>query len=153
MNNLELKIPPVVVSLTFALFMWLTNLQVSQTSIYLPYSVLFAIVFFAIGAVFALTGVISFRKAKTTVDPTKPSASSTVVQLGVYRISRNPMYVGFLFMLIGWAILLSNALVSIFLPLYILYMNRFQIIPEERILASKFGNEYMTYKQSVRRWL
>lgn len=153
MANLELKIPPVVVSLMFAFFMWLTNLQVSQASIHLPYSVLFAIVFFAMGAVFALAGVISFRKAKTTVDPTKPNASSTVVQLGVYRISRNPMYVGFLFMLLGWAILLSNVLVFIFLPLYMLYMYHFQIIPEERILASKFGNEYMTYKQSVRRWL
>jgi len=153
MNSLELKIPPVVTSLIFALFMWLAFWQVPQGAIQLPYVVLLITTCCAIGIVFALSGVLSFRKAKTTVNPTKPNASSSIVRSGVYRISRNPMYVGFLFLLIGWSVALANIVAFVFLPLYILYMNRFQIIPEERILASKFGNEYMNYKQSVRRWL
>ena len=153
MLNLELKIPPVVLTLIFAFFIWLASIQVSQGSIHLPYLIILAIIFGAIGITFALAGVLSFRKAKTTVDPTKPNSSSTIVHSGVYRISRNPMYVGFLFILLGWCIFLSNLIAFVFLPFYVLYMNRFQIIPEEHILATKFGDEYMTYKQSVRRWL
>lgn len=119
----------------------------------MPYLTILAIIFGAIGITFALAGVLSFRKARTTVDPTKPTSSSTIVDSGVYRISRNPMYVGFLFILLGWCVYLSNLIAFVFLPLYILYLNRFQIIPEEHILGTKFGDEYMRYKYSVRRWL
>jgi len=153
MANLELKIPPVALSVIVALFMWIVFMQIPQGSIYLPYKLLLVTIFLSIGILIALAGVISFHKAKTTVNPTRPNASSSIVDSGVYRISRNPMYVGFLFILIGWAIALSNILVFAFLPLYVLYMNRFQIIPEEKILSSKFGDEYLTYKKSVRRWL
>ena len=84
----------------------------------------------------------TFRKAKTTVNPTKPYASS-LVTWGVYAISRNPMYLGGLTMLLGWAIFLSNPLAFLFLPVYVLYLNRFQIAPEERVLTSLFGGTYV----------
>ncbi len=63
------------------------------------------------------------------------------------------MYVGALLALAGWAVFLSNALPFVFLPAYVMYMNRFQILPEERVLSAKFGAEYETYKRTVRRWL
>ena len=63
------------------------------------------------------------------------------------------MYLGLLLVLLGWAIHLSNALAVLLLPALILYMNRFQIVPEERALATRFGQEFAAYKSRVRRWL
>jgi protein-S-isoprenylcysteine O-methyltransferase Ste14 len=96
--------------------------------------------------------VVTFRKAKTTVNPLKPHASS-LVTWGVYAISRNPMYLGGLIMLLGWAIFLPNALAFVFLPIYVLYINWFQIAPEERALTSLFGQTYVAYQMRARRWL
>ena len=63
------------------------------------------------------------------------------------------MYLGLLLALFAWAVLLSNPLALLLLSVYVVYINRFQIIPEERVLASLFGTEYSAYKESVRRWL
>ena len=63
------------------------------------------------------------------------------------------MYLGLLVILLGWAIFLANALAFVLLPAFILYMNRFQIEPGERALASLFGQEFVSYKSCVRRWL
>jgi protein-S-isoprenylcysteine O-methyltransferase Ste14 len=75
------------------------------------------------------------------------------VTWGIYAITRNPMYLGGLVILSGWAIFLSNALAFLFLPTYVLYINRFQIKPEERALTALFGQEYVAYQGRVRRWL
>ena len=96
--------------------------------------------------------MVTFRRAKATVNPTKPHASS-LVTWGVYAISRNPMYLGGFVMLLGWAVFVSNALVFLFLPVYVLYINHFQIEPEERILTSLFGETYGAYRVRARRWL
>jgi len=72
---------------------------------------------------------------------------------GVYRLTRNPMYLGFLLVLLGWAIFLSNALAFLLLPAFIFYMNRFQIEPEEKALTSLFGQQFVAYTSRVRRWL
>jgi protein-S-isoprenylcysteine O-methyltransferase Ste14 len=82
-----------------------------------------------------------------------PASSSSLVLSGIYKFSRNPMYLGFLLALFGWAVFLSNALAFVFLPAFIFYMNRFQIEPEEKALAGKFGQEFVDYKSRVRRWL
>jgi len=89
----------------------------------------------------------------TTVNPMKPESSSALVRSGIYAWSRNPMYVGFLLILIAWAILLSNATAFVFLPGFLLYMNRFQIEPEERALFSTFGQHFTAYAARVRRWI
>jgi protein-S-isoprenylcysteine O-methyltransferase Ste14 len=83
----------------------------------------------------------------------KPESSSSLVVSGIYRWSRNPMYLGFLLGLLGWAIFLSNVLAFLFLPVFILYMNRFQIEPEEKALAVLFGKQFAAYKSRVRQWL
>ena len=91
--------------------------------------------------------------AKTTVSPIKPQASSKLVNSGIYRISRNPMYLGFLIILIGIAAYLSNLFSLLLCPFFVMYMNRFQIRPEERSLKSFFGKDYINYKIRTRRWL
>ena len=82
----------------------------------------------------------------------KPETASALVVAGIYRHTRNPMYVGFGLVLVGWGIFLGNALAFIFLPAFVLHMNRFQIRPEERALAKIFGPEFAAYQSRVRRW-
>ena len=153
MNALELKIPPLVLVLGLAGAMWFAAMQLPSLAITLPWRHGLAVIIFGVGILLILAGGYAFRKAKTTVNPTKPAAASSVVTSGVYRFSRNPMYVGFLLALIGWATFLSHTLPFLLLPVYVAYMNRFQISPEERALSAKFGDEYEAYKQAVRRWL
>ena len=106
-----------------------------------------------LGAGMVLLAALNFRRAGTTLNPTRPQAARTVVDGGIYRLSRNPMYVGVLFILAGWAVFLSHALPFLFLPGFVIFMNRFQIVPEERMLAAKFGDDYERYRQAVGRWL
>ncbi|WP_020482166.1 methyltransferase family protein [Methylomonas sp. MK1] len=153
MNTLELKIPPVALSLFIAGAMWLASVQFPVMSFAIPGRLIISIALCGTGIVFAVAGVIAFRAAKTTVNPTRPGAASTLVSSGIYRFSRNPMYVGFLFTLGSWAFFLAHAAGFIFLPAFVIYMNRFQISPEERALSIKFGKHFVTYTQSVPRWL
>jgi protein-S-isoprenylcysteine O-methyltransferase Ste14 len=150
---LELKVPPLALVLVLALAMWFAAMQLPSLTFTLPWRHGLAVTISGVGILFLLAGGYAFQKAKTTVNPTKPSAASSVVTSGVYRFSRNPMYVGFLLALIGWTTYLSHPLPFLLLPVFVLYMNRFQISPEERALAAKFGEEYDAYKQGVRRWL
>ena len=109
--------------------------------------------FAGMGVLVALLGVLAFRQANTTVDPRVPQQSSSLVIRGIYRYSRNPMYLGFLLLLIAWGCYLQSGVALLLLPLFVLYMNRFQITPEERHLLHKFGADYQAYLTQVRRWL
>jgi protein-S-isoprenylcysteine O-methyltransferase Ste14 len=106
-----------------------------------------------LATVIALAGVVAFRANKTTVNPLNPGAASTVVSGGVYRFSRNPMYLGFLLALAAWAVYLSNALAALCLPAFVAYMDRFQIKAEERALLARFGPTFSQYMATVRRWI
>ncbi len=91
--------------------------------------------------------------AKTTMNPFTPGATSALVSGAIYRFTRNPMYVGLLITLLGWAAFLSQPAALVFLPLFVLYITQFQIKPEERVLSSLFGTEYAEYMANVGRWL
>jgi len=106
-----------------------------------------------IGGTVALFGVLEFRKAKTTVDPRYPQKSENLVITGIYKISRNPMYLGLLLILFGWFVILENVATLSLLPIFIWYINHFQIKPEERFLLKKFGSDFSQYCSRVRRWL
>ena len=153
MHALELKVPPVVVVLLMAALMWLVSWAEPVFAFAFPARYFFALSFTLVGLVVGLLGTASFRRAGTTVNPTKPEASSSLVNSGVYGLTRNPMYLGLLLLLAGWGVFLSNILAFMFLPAFILYINRFQIGPEERALASRFGPVFVSYKLRVRRWL
>jgi len=106
-----------------------------------------------VGVFFDLSGLLAFRRANTTVNPMKPNNSSTLVNTGVYRVTRNPMYVGLVFILTGWCIFLNSPLAMVGVAGFMLYIHTFQILPEERILITIFGDEYKEYQSRVRRWL
>ena len=151
--GLELTIPPPVVALVFGAAMWLLADTFSAISAAFPYRSILSFAFATLGVAIALLGVGSFRRARTTVNPLKPDTTSSLVTSGIYRYTRNPMYLGMALALVGWAVFLGNALTLIFVAGFMLYMNRFQIAPEERVLASLFGTEFAAYQRKVRRWL
>jgi protein-S-isoprenylcysteine O-methyltransferase Ste14 len=152
MLSLESKVPPPAVVMVMAAFMWLISRTARPLHFDLPARTWLAVALVSVGFITGSLGVVTFRKATTTIDPTRPRASS-LVTWGVYAISRNPMYLGGLVMLLGWSLFLSNALAFLFLPLYVLYIDRYQIAPEERALTSLFGVRYAAYQTRVRRWL
>ncbi|RUO24533.1 isoprenylcysteine carboxylmethyltransferase family protein [Aliidiomarina minuta] len=133
--------------------MWILALLFPQLNVPFTGSVGVATVIASIGIAVAVLGVLEFRKADTTVDPRFPDRSSQLVASGVYRLSRNPMYLGFLLILFGWAWYLMSLLAFLWLPLFVVYMNRFQIQPEERYMVHKFGEEFHAYTARVRRWI
>ncbi len=150
---LELKIPPVLVWLIMGAAMLGVSYAVPGLSFTVPGRVAIALVLVVLGEGLAVAGVAAFRRGRTTVNPLTPNASSSVVTSGVYRVSRNPMYLGFLIALVGWAVFLANAGAALFLPAFVVYMTQFQIKPEERALLAKFGSEFALYMSRVRRWL
>jgi protein-S-isoprenylcysteine O-methyltransferase Ste14 len=153
MKSLELKIPPPAIGLLVAVLMWLASLLLDPPQVSFSIRVGAALTLFVIGQTISVGGMRSFRRAKTTMNPFKPDTTSTLVSDGVYRYTRNPMYVGLLITLLGWAAFLWQPWTLVFLPLFVLYITRFQIEPEERVLSSLFGSEYAEYMARVRRWL
>ena len=151
MSSLESRVPPPAVVLVIAVLMWLISRAAPLLHFDVPAHKWLAAVLGSVGFVTGMSGVMTFLNAKTIVDPMKPRASS-MVTWGVYALSRNPMYLGGLIMLLGWAVFLSNALAFLLLPGYVLYINRFQIAPEERALTALFGQPYAAYQVRVRRW-
>lgn len=106
-----------------------------------------------LGVGITVSGMLAFRRARTTINPLKPSATSSLVMNGVYGYTRNPMYVGLLLALTGWAVFLGEVLPLVALPVFVWYMTTFQIAPEERILSSAFGVQFTEYMRRVRRWV
>jgi protein-S-isoprenylcysteine O-methyltransferase Ste14 len=154
MGWLELKIPPPAVALLFGVFMWLASLWVAPVDVSPAAArVAVAVATASVGLGIGVAGMVSFVRARTTMNPTKPSATSSLVTGGIFRFTRNPMYLSLVLYLLAWAVYLSSWLGFLFLPVFVLYINQFQIKPEERALSSLFGAEYASYKATVRRWL
>jgi len=151
-SALELRVPPLALVVIFAAVMWLGARVAPFFHVLIPWRAVTAVCLAATGISVSLAGVAAFRGVRTTVNPYRPEATSAVVRTGVYRYSRNPMYLGLLFVLGGWAVLLSNLFAIALLPLFVAYVSRFQIVPEERWLMEKFGEEFVAYMKTTRRW-
>lgn len=152
MNQLELKIPPIALLFIFASVMWLMPPLINWTDITFL-SKMIALLAAVSGMVFCILGVAKFRENETTVDPRYPDKSEHLVIDGIYQYTRNPMYVGFALVLTAEAAAMQNAGAVFLVFIFIAYMQRFQIIPEERILKDKFGDAYDRYTAKVARWI
>src|SRR5450631_3005379 len=149
MQALELKIPPPAVTVLIAGAMWVVSLVTPSLDVPRLIRVVAAIAIAVAGGGIALSGAVSFRRAGTTINPMKPETTSSLVTTGIYRVTRNPMYVGILFVLVAWAIFLAAPWALVGPLAFVLYMNRFQIAPEERVLSALFGADYCSYKARV----
>lgn len=153
MNKLELKVPPPAAALLAAVAMWSVAYGLDSLSFAVPARRAVSIVLAAAGIAISAAGTWSFWRARTTVNPHRPEAASSLVATGLFRFSRNPMYLGLFLVLAGWAAHLTNAAALAGPLLFALYVTRFQILPEERALATKFGPEYDAYRRRTRRWI
>lgn len=153
MQALELKIPPPAIAALVAGAMWAVAQIAPLIDVPDRFRVTAALALALAGGVFDSAAIVSFYRARTTVNPFKPQATSTFVRTGIYRLTRNPMYVGLLLFLLAWALYLACAWVLLGPLAFVAYITRFQIVPEERALGALFGDEYATYKATVRRWL
>lgn len=151
--SLEARIPPPVVALVTVAAMWVISWLAPHFS--LPSGIRWgaALALAIAGAALSASGIRLFHRVRTTVDPRSPEAASSLVESGVYRVTRNPMYLGIALVLVAWSVFLSSAWALLGVVAFVLYMSRFQIAPEERALSRRFGSAYESYKSRVRRWL
>ena len=149
MKSLENKIPPLII-LMFSLLLtfFLKNLLEVFT---FRYQIFISLLFLCFAILFFLTGIIEFRKHKTTLNPLIPEESTTLVKTGVFKLSRNPIYLSLLNLLIAFSIYLGSFLGLFVIPLFVIYMNLFQIVPEEKALLKLYGKEFENYCLNVRR--
>lgn len=152
MKKLELLIPPPVILTLCGLAMW-GAAQLEGPALNIPGG-LWPAAALALTAltIFCLAGRELFR-AKTTVSPFTPERTSSLVKSGIFKYSRNPMYLSALLLLFAWGIFLASPLPVVFPAGFFLYVTHFQILPEEEILAQRFGETYAAYKSETRRWL
>ncbi len=145
---MDLKIPPPIVFLICAILMKILPIWWDFDC---HISVILIITLVAI--IIDILSLWVFFKEKTTPSPLSPNKTSFLVTYGIYRITRNPMYLSLALYLFVWGLWLGNVLSFIGITLFCCYITYFQIYPEERYLAQKFGEEYRQYKQKVRRWI
>lgn len=147
------RVPPVLLTAAFALLMWITSTVTPKLDIPLPPRAALAFAFAAAGMFVMTVAVQGFRKQRTSVNPLDLTRTSAFVTTGVYRVSRNPMYLAMLLGLLALGCFLSNPISVGIAVLFVPTITRLQIIPEERVLSDRFGSAYTTYCATVRRWI
>jgi len=149
---MKLKLPPLLIFVIFLGLMHFLSkyLPIGDFDFFGKKYLIFILLSIAI--LITLISVLQFFRSKTTIDPRVPSKVSKLVTYGVYRFSRNPMYLALLLMLVAWGLWLGNAFNALLAAGFVGYMNKFQIILEEEALAAIFGKEYQQYCTQVRRW-
>lgn len=151
--TLETKIPPLVVAILVGGSTWLAGQVSPSFDMTLPFRSVIAVALLVAAAAMAAASVSAFRRAGTTLNPIRPDETTVFVAHGVFRYTRNPMYLAMQIALLAWALWIANGvalLVSVSFTPYITYL---QIVPEERSLEARFGVDYTAYRQRVRRWI
>ena len=150
---MKLKIPPAIQVLLFAALMWVIRMLTDVKHVEFEYQEIVSWLVFSIGVVMGVIAVFAFRKASTTVDLIKPAKASQLVITGIYKFTRNPMYLGMFFILIAFAIRLGSFYSLPVLAIYVWYITTFQIKPEEEVLTELFKDDFISYRKSVNRWI
>jgi protein-S-isoprenylcysteine O-methyltransferase Ste14 len=152
-SKLELKVPPDLLALTVAGGMWAVSALTPSLEVPPVYRLSVAAALFVVAVALVTAARVAFARAGTTFNPTAPGRSSHLVSSGIYRVTRNAMYLGTLLALLAIAALLSNLYSLVLSAAFVAYLNRFQIAPEERALSARFGAAYESYAGRVRRWI
>lgn len=153
MSVLEHRIPPPLVAMAAAGLMWLASRFGAPLAPDAEFKTGLAVLLAAAGVASSVSGMWAFTQARTTMDPMQLDTAAALVTRGIYRITRNPMYLGLTLVLLAWAVYLSDLFAFVFVPVFVWYITRFQIVPEERALSKQFGAAYDEYRGRVRRWI
>ena len=149
---LENKIPPPLV-LIATLFLMRAIASYDPFIVASEYSQGLGWFLVVVGCAVILAGIVSFTRAKTTVDPLNPQKASQLVTSGVFGLTRNPMYLGMAIIGIGGVVYLQSPLALLGVAAFVLYIQRFQIQPEETAMQALFKEQFEQYKLRTRRWL
>lgn len=150
-GEMKLKIPPPILGILFYGFLYFSKDYLPKMSF--SYGVEVSTFVIILGVIIDLLAMKEFRKHKTTLTPLHPEKTTFIVTTGIFNYSRNPMYLGLVLILLGISVRVNLVGGIVILPLFVFYLSYFQIIPEEKVLEIKFGDEYLNYKRRVRRWL
>jgi len=150
---MKLLIPPPILALMSAILMLIISKYFNKANFSLNQHNQFALFFLIVALIIILISIAKFIKIKTTISPLKPNKTSILVDSGIYKYTRNPMYLGLLLILFSLFLYLKNFLSFLVLPLFVIYITKNQILPEEKVLENLFGDQYKKYKNKVRRWI
>lgn len=153
MSRLETRVPPPVLALIIAIVIWGLSRIVPDPALPAAVSAWASAGLFLLAVVFGFPAIAAFVRAGTTIDPVRIDRASVLVTGGLYRITRNPMYVGLTLLLAAWAAFLGPLGGFAGVIGFALWIDRLQIRAEERLLTTKFGADYAAYRSRVRRWL
>ncbi|SKB37891.1 Protein-S-isoprenylcysteine O-methyltransferase Ste14 [Parapedobacter luteus] len=149
------KIPPDIVLIGCGVLMWLSARCLPRSGLAIPYHTVLSGLIALFGLVIIVSAKAALRKHRTTAQPgwrSLPTAS-VLVTTGVYNLSRNPIYLGMALLLVGWGVALANLASAIGVLIFVGFMTKCQIMPEEKVLGQRFGDEYRQYSSRVRRWI
>jgi len=150
---MELKIPPPIVAALFALTMWGMATIATFAALTIHVSWVVSLVLLVVALAIDFFALISFQIAKTTINPMQPHKASQLVVVGIYKFTRNPMYLGLAVIMLAFVIWFGNLINIALLFTFVWYITQYQIIPEERALVKLFGDDFIAYQSSVRRWI
>ena len=151
---MHLKIPPPIVTLIGILLIFLSKDYILILYLHPHLQNTLSFLFLIIGFIIIFSATKEFKKSETTINPMKPETSTSLVTSGIFKYSRNPMYLGLTSILLASCFYFSSLLgIIVYVPLFILYITVFQIIPEEETMKSLFKDEYLGYCSKVRRWI
>ena len=151
---MHLRIPPPIVALIGILLIFLSKDYILILYLHPRLQNTLALIFLIIGFVIIFSATKEFKKSDTTVNPMKPETSTSLVTSGIFKYTRNPMYLGLTSILLASCFYFSSLLgIIVYVPLFILYITVFQIIPEEETMKGLFNDEYFDYCSKVRRWI
>ena len=153
MRWLETKIPPPVVMALLGTAAFGVAHLLPALSFELPLRKFAAVAVAFVGLVLNIVPKLAFQRAGTTVNPLRPALVTSLVTSGIYRYTRNPMYLGQSVILLSWALYLLNVAALLVVPAFMLYITRFQIRPEERYLSARFPDAYAAFCRQASRWL
>ena len=146
-----IKIPPPLIVLVLIVSIYFSSKKIDLINI--PLQLEISIFVLSAGILIFVNPVLQFIKSKTTVNPIQFEDVNKLVTSGIFKYSRNPMYLGMLMIVLSTSIFYLN-IYSILTPLlFMLWINKFQIKREEEFLIEKFGDEYLSYKKKTRRWI
>jgi len=153
LERLETRVPPPVWMLLAVSLVWLVS-RAGERLVPEGVGLVLGVIFVVLGVGVGATAVLGFGRAKTTIDPHHVTKANALVTGGIYRVTRNPMYLGLLSIVIGAGLYLGSLLAAVLGAVFLVaVLTRLQIIPEERALLKLFGAPYENFMNTVRRWI